>query len=270
MALPIGGTPFRGMPPDKMFFTSDLNVPHTQNHHIHTAPHHSSRSFVYHNNEMLHTFHLLDSSIVTTSHPTLDSLFISLQRQLFHHVHNSKFVHFSQMSHMCNTHTHTYTDMSANSMLNNFDDIPNITIPPLEHIPLHSPKSVILTQTYLDSTSDKSNIALNATLHFPFLHKSKKEPFFHHPAKKSLCSQLDFCTRTQVCRLHSSPLLIPSCISSKIAYTELMPFESCLRMYRLRVSHMPMPKSCINVHSPCLLNPCFLVIILRMPSTWKL
>ena len=184
MAMPIGGSPFRGIPPDKVFVTPDPILHHTQNHQKYTTHNHSPHTFACHDDEKLHTFQLIDTSIVTTTHPTLEALFHSLQRQLFHHVHGSKLVPVFPLTRIYNDHTHMKHDMQVNSILNNSDPTPNTTTTSIEHISTHSPKSVNLAQQDLDVTSAQINNALFTNMSFPFPPISAKEPFFHLTTKK--------------------------------------------------------------------------------------
>ena len=184
MAMPIGGSPFRGIPPDKAFITPNITLHDIHSHQKHTTHNHYPHTFIYHEDEKLHTYQLIDTSIVTTTHPTLEALFHSLQRQLLHHVHDSKLVPVFPLTRMYSNHTHMTHDMGVNSILNNSDPTPNNTTKSIEHISTYSPKSVNLTQQDLDVTSEQINNALITNKSFPLLPICAKEPFFHHTTIK--------------------------------------------------------------------------------------
>ena len=185
MALPIGDLPLRGIPPDKALHTPKFETHHTPKQCSFTTHYYTSPTTNTQESFSLNTFHLLDSSIVQTNHPDLETLFNSLQKQLNHHVHPSNFVHPSYISHKYTSHTHAATAAPHLPSLNNFQQFENTTMLSQTSLKLPSPKSTAITQIDLDVSSARKIYNQNTLQSLMILPNKKGEPFIHLRTKKN-------------------------------------------------------------------------------------
>ena len=185
MALPIGTTISRGIPPDIESVTHGCKDPNISYHISHEQCQSFSTTQHSHHYNPLFTHHLSDGSIVHTTHSNIQNLFDSLQRQLNYHVNME--VNFA---HTHNHHT-KYTSpqhklgLHPNPHLINSTQF-KIIYDHATHLPhLHSPKTVQINHHDLNNFNSQTRRMYDKKTFIPCLSSKNIQPLLHRITKKN-------------------------------------------------------------------------------------